>query len=323
MQLTTQQQVDNWNRVDRVLHLDKDTYLFGGLEGNISMIFDAIEADYTRTDFLKWDIQNIHRVAVKAARSGALCANPRYVEAFQIAFSGDAAQKSGIGANEQMVIGELVKRDLPCTSENVLQIIGELWDSLADNPQYTQQQVASGLRARRIAEMVGDPPTHGFSVQIGPRRYAFDKFGRPNDYQRGMAEGFSLAAKGAWSPGQGKSFSEMSDAEVENIWNLFRTSQDLRSLSKEQLREIVKKGGTTDLHGNHQSIRLPSAGTRDEGELLNPDTGREFSQKELIHFINNPNDPYAGRRLITHKTSGRVIAAKKARFEEVIRGDRG
>ena len=322
MQLTTQQQVDNWNRVNRVFHLDKGTYLFGGLEGNISMVFDDIEADYSRTDFLKWDIQNIHRVAVKATGSGALCANPRYVEAFQEAFSGDAAQKSGIGANEQMVIGELVKRDLPCTSENILSVISELWDALADNPAYTQQQTAKDLRARRISDMTGGGQ-HGFSVTVGPRKYAFDSRGRTFDYQRGMAQGFSLAAKGAWSPGYGGGFDSMSDADVENLWNLFCTSQDLKSKSVEELRAIVKNGGHSDLHGNHQSIRLPSAGTRDEGELINPETGREFTQRELIKFINNPNDPYAGRRLITHKTSGKVIAAKKARFEEVIKGLRG
>ena len=310
--------------INRVLHLDAATYIFGGLGANVGLIESEINRDYERPDFMKWDATSIHRIAVKLAQRGALAPNPRYVEAFQVAFSGDASQKSGIGANEQMILAELSSRGIECTPENILQIIGEKWDSLADNPQYAQQQVASGLRARRIAAMVGDPPTHGFSVQIGPRRYAFGKDGRPHDPNRGMAQGFSLAAKGAWSPGQGKSFEQMSDAEIENIWNLFRTSQDLKSKSVEELRSIVKNGGHSDLHGNHQSIRLPSTGTsRDEGELINPETGVEFTQRQLIAYINNPNDPYAGRKLITHKTSGRVIAEKRQRFEEIIKGLRG
>lgn len=117
----------------------------------------------------------------------------------------------------------------------------------------------------------------------------------------------------------------MSDAEVENLWNLFRTSQDLKSKSVEELRAIVKSGSHSDLHGNHQSIRLPSTGAAaDEGALINEQTGAEIkTQKELIRYINNPNDPYAGRRLITHKASGKVIAAKRQRFEKVIRGELG
>lgn len=325
---TTARREERLALIDRVLRLSPKTILYAGVGANISVIESEIQRQVRDggVEWLKWDAQNVHRTAVAAVQRGALAPNPRSVEAFQIAFSNkDAIQKSGIGANEEMILSALASRSLDCTAANILALIGELWDQLADNTAYTQQTTANNLRARRIAEMVGDPPSHGFSVQIGPRRYAFDKFGRSFDYQKGMAQGQgSLAATGPWSAGQG-GFDSMDDDTLAQLYENWRASQDLRSLSKEQLREIVRKGGHSDLHGNHQSLRLPSTdATADSGALINEQTGEEITtQKELIRYINNPNDPYAGRRLITHKSSGKVIPAKRQRFEETVKGLRG
>lgn len=322
MQLTTQQQVDNWNRVDRVLHLDKDTYLFGGLEGNISMIFDAIEADYTRTDFLKWDIQNVHNVILKLVAQQALVQNPRYVNAFATVFSDPQfARKSGLACNESMIFHELVNRDLPCTAESVSQIVCDLWNSLADNSTYRENKADSDRRARQIAEMTQGGTT-GFTVQISNQKIAFTKTGQKFDPMHGQAQGLSMGIQGPWSRGAGsKPFSEMTNQEVQVLYDAWKVSSDLRNMTREELREIVKN--KSNPYGTKPTLQLPHVAAPGEQQLINTATQREFTQRELIAFLNNPNDPYAGRKLLTNPNTGRLVAWKRERFEKIIRGELG
>lgn len=267
---------------------------------------------------MSWDVQNVHNTAVKAVQRGALSPNPRSVQAFQDAFSGDAAQKAGIGANEEMVLAQLVARGpLPCTTENIQALIGELWDQLADNPQAQRDQAASDRRARQIAEMT-ENGTKGFSIQRGPRKYAYGKDGRPHDHNKGMSQGSSMALHGAWSAGAGKSFDEMSDEEVAQLYDEWRTTNELRGKSVEELRAIVKSNGATDLFG--KNVRPPSAPAPDGGEiLLNPATGAEFTQRELIRYINAA--PMNGRNLLVNPNTGKMIPWKKERFDKIIRGE--
>lgn len=306
---TTEQQRE---LIDGILRLKPETYLYSGLAGNVEVVRSAYNGPYDGT---AQSFRNIYQTAVDAIRRRALTPNQKYIEAFQEGFSGDAAQKSGIGANENMVINQLIARGLDCTVENIRALIGELWDSLEDNPQYTQDKAASDLRARRIAEMVGDPPQHGFSLQIGLKKFAFDKHGKTFDYQRGMSQGGSLSAKGAWSPGQG-GFDSLSDAEVENLWTLWRTTNDLRGKTVQELRAIVKSGGKTDIF--HKDVH-PDVAPEQDDRLHHPVTNEPFGQRSLIKYINEA--PYNGRNLISR--NGRVVPRLRQLFEQTIRGELG
>lgn len=310
--------------VNQVFHLSPKSYLYGGVTANNHIVYQSRVKAIGQRGWSEWDVDLIYQDILRLIEARSLAQNQKYVDVFRAVFSGDARAKAGSTANQDLILTELINRALPLTEDNLSQVLGAIWDSLADSPQAAAESEQERLRARRIAEMVGDPPSHGFSVQIGPRRYAFSKDGRPHDPNRGMAQGFSLAAKGAWSPGEGMSFAEMSDTEVDALYQEWRTTNELRSMSTEQLRKLVKEGGHTDLWGNHQSVQLPSAEARDEGALINEKTGEEITtRKELLRYISDPSDPYAGRRLITHRSSGKVIAAKRQRFEEIIRGERG
>lgn len=303
---TTEQQRE---LVAGILRLKPETHLYSGLAGNVEVVRSEFKGVY---DGSSQSFRAIFQAALDAIKRGALRPNPRHLEAFQEGFSGDAAQKSGIGANESLVITQLVARELDCTAENIRALISALWDQLADNPSYTQRQEESGVRARRIAEMTNNGTT-GFSLQIGPRKYAFDKFGRTHDYQAGMSQG-SLAAKGPWSAGQG-GFDSMSDDEVANLYSLWRTTNDLKNMSREELRALVKSNGATDIF--HKNVRVPDSVPDPQDRLYHPVTGEAFGQKSLIKFINQA--AYNGRDLISR--NGRVVPRLKALFEATIRGD--
>lgn len=79
-----------------------------------------------------------------------------------------------------------------------------------------------------------------------------------------------------------------------------------------------KSNGATDVFG--KNVRVPSVvAPEGEQQLINPETGREFTQREQIRFINSA--PYAGRNLLTQ--NGGIVAWKRARFEKIIRGELG
>lgn len=317
--MQTQQQQERLSFIDRVLHLDPTTYIYGGVIANADMAYQHIEADYTRTDYLKWDIQNVHNKILNLVAQRGLIQNPRYVDVFVTVLNDPQfARKSGLAANEAMIFQELVNRDLPCTAENVSQTIVDLWDQLADNSQYRENKADSDRRHAQIAEMTGSG-THGFSIQRGPRKFAYEKDGRTHDPNRGMAQGSSMALRGAWSPSQGKAFAEMSNEQVNALYQEWKVSNNLRNMSIEDLRKLVRSNGTTDVFG--KNVRVPSVVAPGPDVLLeNPATpGQEFKQRDLIRYINAA--PYNGRNLITR--NGRVVPELRKRFEEIIRGERG
>lgn len=298
--------------VDGILALRPETYLYSGLGGNVELIRSAYHGAF---DGSAASYRAISQAAIDAVKRGQLQPNPRYVEAFQEAFSGDAAQKSGLGCNESILIEQLVARRLPCTFENISALISEFWESLADNPAHTQQQFVSDLRARRIAEMTNNGTT-GFSVQVGPRKYAFDSQGRSFDYQRGMSQGGSLAAKGPWSAGQG-GFDSMDDDAVATLYEQWRTTNDLKNMSVEELRKVVKSNGATDIF--NKNVHAPDSVPDPQDRLYHPVTGEAFGLKSLVKYINEA--PYNGRNLISR--NGRVVPRLRQLFEQTIRGEFG
>lgn len=322
MILKTEAELERYNLVNRVFHLDKNTYLFGNLECNVAQPFDAINRDI-ESSFLKWDIDRIHDVIVRMANQGKFIQNQRYVDAFQQVFADPQFQrKAGIVSNDSLILEELVKRGWwPCTTEYVSQCAIDLWPSLADNSTFRENQAETNKRNSQIAEMTGGNQ-HGFSIQRGPRKTAYDKSGRVHDPMQGQAQGLSLGISGPWSRGAGsKPFSEMTNQEVQVLYDAWKVSSDLRNMTREELREIVKN--KSNPYGTKPTLQLPNVAAPDGQLLINPSTQREFTQRELIAYLNNPNDPYAGRKLLTNPNTGRLIPWKKERFEKIIRGELG
>lgn len=297
--------------VNVVMALKPETIMYCALGGNVELVRSEYKGLY---DGSPESFRAISRIAIDLVKRGSLSPNPRYVDAFQEAFQGDAQQKGGIGANEQMILSYLCENRLDVTVANVRAGISALWDSLADNPTYTSQKFVDDQRTHRIAEMTQNG-TAGFSIQVGPRKFAFDKHGKTFDYQAGMAQGGSLSLKGAWSPGQG-GFDSMDDAAVENLYTLWCTTNDLKNMSKEDLRKLVKDGGRTNLFGRdtHPDV----APTKDE-RLHHPVTGDAFNQRSLKKYIDEA--PYNSRNLISR--NGRVVPRLRQLFEMTFNGELG
>lgn len=319
--METQQQEERRQLIDRVLRLDSATYLYAGLGANVGLIESEIERQVRQgaLDWSAYDVQNIHRVAVAKAQSGALCANPRSVEAFQTVFADPQfTRKSGVGANESMVINELVSRGpLDCTPENISLVILDLWNQLVDNKDFQENKADNDRRNAQISAMT-DGGQHGFSIQRGPRKTAYDKTGRVHDPMHGQAQGFSMGISGPWSRGAGsKSFDEMTNEEVDTLYQEWKATENYRNMSREELREVVKKNGSTDLFG--KNIRVPVVAPDTQDRLHHPQSGEAFTQKSLIRFINAA--PYNGRDLITR--NGRIVPRLRQLFEQTVRGELG
>jgi hypothetical protein len=83
---------------------------------------------------------------------------------------------------------------------------------------------------------------------------------------------------------------------------------------------VVKDNGATNIFGNNPNMVVEAPA---QAQLINPETGVEFKQKELIRAINNPRDPFYGRRLISDPNTKKTIPALANRFTEIIRGENG
>lgn len=306
---TTEQQRE---LVAGILRLKPETYLYS-TAGNVEFVRSAYKGVY---DGSAQSFRAIFKTALDAIRLGRIRPNPRSVEAFQEAFSGDAAQKSGLGCNEDAIITQLVARNLECTTENVRALIGELWDSLADNPEHTQRQEQSNVRARRIAEMTGNG-THGFTILRDSNKFDYQANGQRLDVNKGMASQSSMALKGRWSPSESPSFEEMDDATVAALYAEWKYAQDLKSMSRADLRKLVKSNGATDIF--HKNVHAPDSVPDAQDKLYHPVTGEAFGQRSLIKYINEA--PYNGRNLISR--NGRVVARLRQLFELTIRGELG
>lgn len=321
--MQTQQQEERRQLISRVLALDPTTLIYSGLGANVGMIESEIEREIREghVDWMAYDAQNIHRIAVAKTNSGALCANPRIVEAFQTVFADPQfTRKSGVGANEHLILAELVNRDLPPTVENIAAVIVDLWDSLTDNQNFRDNKAETDRRNAQIAAMT-DGGTRGFSIERGSLlgKTAYDKDGRKHDPMAGQAQGGSMALKGPWSRGAGsKSFDEMTNEEVGALYQEWKTTTDLRNMPVEDLKKLVRSNGTTDAFG--KNVRVPSAPAPDtQDHLHHPESGEAFTQKSLIRYINAA--PYNGRDLITR--NGRIVPRLRELFEQTVRGELG
>lgn len=321
MILNTEKELENYNLVNRAFHGNKDTYLFGGLEANVAPAYNALNNDYERVDWMKFDTYRIHNVIARMANQGAFVTNQRYLDVINSVFSDEQFQRKDTEAGRDWVIVELVKSgQWPPTTEVVSQILIDAWDQLPDNGTFRDNKAADDQRNAQIAEMTGNGE-HGFSIQRGPRKFAYEKDGRAHDPMAGQAKGFSLGIQGPWSRGAGsKSFDEMSNEEVNALYQEWKTTTDFRNMSKEDLRKLVRSNGATDLFG--KNVRVLSVAAPDgEQQLINEATGKEFTQRELIRYINAA--PMNGRNMLVNPNTGRMIPWKKERFERIIRGELG
>lgn len=317
--MQTQQQEERLQLIDRVFHLDPETYIFGGVMANDNLVWQHVEADYTRVDWMKWNTTNIHNAILKKVAEQVLVQNPRYVNAFATVFSDQQfARKSGLACNEYAIFKELAARDLPCNAENVSQIIIDLWGQLADNNTFTENKAETDKRNAQISEMTQGGTT-GFTVQVANQKVAYTKTGQKFDPLQGQAQGLSLGLSGSWSRGAGsKSFAEMSNEEVQALFDAWTATQNFRNMSKEDLQKFVRGAGPTDLFG--KNVRVPSVAAPDtQDHLYHPVSGEPFNQKSLIKFINQA--AYNGRDLITK--NGRIVPRLRDLFERTIRGELG
>lgn len=323
--------------IDRILHLHSGTYLYGGVSGNCSIIRSA----YGNGDVTNYRL--LQQKCFDAVNRKQLSRNQNYAQIVNTVFSTPPfTRRAGSDANMDIVLTEVIARQIfpggaggVLSEANLSDVINDVWDSLSDSNQgAVAASDAAKRRLRQISEMTGgdgvNPGTRGFSIQRprpdglgGIQRIAYDPDGRLHDPVRGQVQ-MSRSIVGFRDAGAPGGFDSLSNEAVDALYQEWVASERFKKMSVEELRAAVKEGKGATTNFGKPSLQLPSLIDSDEGALINERTGEEIkTQKELIRYINNPNDPYAGRRLITHRSSGRVIPAKKARFESVIRGDVG
>lgn len=222
-------------------------------------------------------------------------------------------------ANDPMVYAEGLKR-----SETILDD-AEHWRYLIDSlgieqgwtrnvqgqekqRQRSREQFQTNESKRLINELTNNGTQSFVVIRAGGARQRFDVEGRPIEFSQS-----GMTPKGGAGRSSDPGFDGMSLDQLRELHATVMEQRRLQSMSKEDLRAVVRSQGSARFEAMMSSKIPSSTGI----ELVNPDTGAAIlTRRDLINFINSARENT--KRLLF--LNGKVDPARARRFEEILNG---
>lgn len=305
---------------------ERPTILFSNFLPNIEVAKSAIEANEIDEEHHRWrgDVIRdvVRRVAAKLYRNedGGLrfefCENPKYRRTLDYAIYDANLDEKGnpklarATATENMVINGAVADVVALDDEQgILDIVAKVWDALPksrEHIEYVQQNVA---RERMINEMTqnGSKP---FSLRTGnSNSRTYDPQGREIQFSGGGGRRFVSGDQG---------FADMTDEQVQAMYDQWKLQESYKSMSTEDLRKQVRQQGKERFEQKFNSDPTTGAPiTVSTKQLIDPRSNLPFTSKQqLVSFINS--NRYATAQLL--QRNGKVDPELAREFERILNG---
>ena len=305
--------MNEWElRVDKVLHGNVHSFIFGGMPANWGVAINAIQENPNCAPEQRWWLEVIQDVIYGIA-SGQhpqyqFCRNPRYDATLDAAY-----ERFNLARNEAVqgiVIGCVYQAGVNLADTlAVLDVLAlpENYEKLPKSQAFVEAQGAAQARKRKIDAMTSNGAKN-FSIRTGN-----------NNWTRHDTQGFELqASSGGGIRRAGKGFVGMTDEEIGEMYTKWAREQSMKNMSVEELKEVVRTGVQqqfVDRYKINPNTGMPVAHEAPVEILYDPRDGSPITtRKELIRYINSSSD--ASKRLLTQ--NGKSVPSKIRAFEALL-----
>ena len=304
---------DPTEAINNLMRGNIDTFLFSGVPANISIAVSAIENNVI-DERHRWDDGIIVAVCVRIATgrdpNRSFMQNRQYRATMDAVI--DVYQLARSTANEQTILYNTAGIGIDFGNvQAVLDRVAEeeVISKLARSAEFENSVIAAhgadqraSIRAQKLLEMSQGGTKHFDIKTPNGQSGRYDAQGRIVEFS---------------SSGGRRRVDPVSDEEVDELYSQWKMQQHYKSMTKEQLRAVVKAGTQSAYEqkfhahaGTHEPIRPVSE------PLFDPWTNEPIAdRKSLIRFINSRVD--AAKTLLMDK-QGRVNQARKTEFERIL-----
>ena len=257
-----------------------------------------------------YDADSVMHEFDEALRNGEI---PEFAESLRSAWASSNYVRNT--AANGIVLDEAIKSQIVLDDSDALSfVIDQLglengWEKNAQGQQQANEFSEQQERKRLINELTYGGKQSFVVIRPNCSRQRFDVEGRPIEFsQSGMTP--SGGAGRLSDPG----FAGMTTEDLRTLHANVMQQRKLQSMSKDDLRKIVRTGGEARFEAATTS-KLPQP---QSVELINPDSGEAISNKTaLIKFINLHRENT--KRLI--QKNGVTVPELARRFEEILNGN--
>ncbi len=303
---------NTWDEaVNNIMHGYVETFLFGDVPANISIAKSAIEANENALPEQRWWREVMTAVILDVARGRLLpryqfCENPRYRATLDAVYSAYSLARTE--SNAGLIIQ--ASAGIPfANTQAILDRVAEpdVYGNLVKSPEFEAQVRSTKQRDAEIAAMTAKGSFVIRTSNGNIVRYSSDGFEIQYSSSGGTRRG-------------GPGFAGMDDQQVADLYAQWSAQQQMNSMSKEDLRKIVRTGVQNafvekyDRDPNSLQPIIPEEVKREH--LLDPRDGSPILTKKHLCAVINLGDNIAKKLLCDPQ--GKSVPHKVKEFERVL-----